>query len=580
MRVKGRVFNFQKDKRGNTLSPITLVLPDSVENNSILSLIVDIGINKTKYYHQEYTVLKHLTNKIDSTPILQTLKKSPASLSLDEVIIFRNQLKEKANDACIPKTVVTKMCTLMAGIDTKLSCGRKIKEWPKYKEPTVSTAPRQIGVKNILSEALKGAENAKEGKVMASDAILSTYNNVFDSANKEIDMYLNLLNLTKEWTSESEIKEGDPEYEKIYSRFKRLKSKLGISGQVSGRFNQHTWESRRGTLPPRILLCILIVLKLETPWNSDVWLLLTNDNISLNMASVDIINPLKGKTNKLLDDAKITNRDRTQWKAINLLITHYRISKGIIESNKIQTKRVQLLFDYITDSPLESGTIVKDFQFLTGNCLGYFITQNNLAHFTLDTLRNLTATKKYLVDGATIGELKKMLNHGTQKITEEYINQHILSEFLSHNMLCFMREFENDAVFVSDAADLFHNYVIDIKNESGKYFRLSDGSSCADPYDSPDPHQSKGDLCNGKACNQDCPNKKLILDEKQMVRALITREYYRSNFFYISTNNIEKFTTYDASKVLFNILLCTFIKTQKPKLYASIENKVKQRNNK
>ncbi|OUR79971.1 hypothetical protein A9Q75_11320 [Colwellia psychrerythraea] len=586
-------FIFLEDRLGNTASPIKMTLPTTVSNNSLLVKMVESGIGNGKKSSKGYSALNHLLKKID-TDLLSILKSNVSDLSLDEIMIFRSQLHSHANEGHIPKPYVTTSCNLMASIDERLNCGRKISDWPRYRTHDTKKAPRQINgksSKSTLAKALEGAKTAEEGKDMASAALLTKHNELHNAAIKEIDEHIELLRLTKDFPTRPDIHNYNSyQYKKSLKQFNQFLK----PGNAGVNLSLYTTEVR-GSLSSRTLLCVMIILKLEIPDNTDVWLALTMDNIIANKASVIINDPFKPKVNKILADKIITNRDRPQWRAIQLLLKHYEVTKALIDSHNIKLKRDQLLFDWVTKRGKDNNTneyvVVKDFQYLTGQGRKNFISENNLEPFTLDGLRNLTATKKYLVDGLTIAELQKILGHSSQATTEDYIHQHIMSEFLAHNMLCFLREFESEAVFVTNSADMFYSELpkegdvadSELPKEGDvadselpkeqKYFALSDGTSCANPYDSPDRHQSKGELCNGKVCNQDCPNKKLILDKKQMARALVTREYYRTNYFSLSTST-EKFSAFDAKKVLFNILLCSFIQKKKPKLFSSLMKKI------
>jgi hypothetical protein len=282
---------------------------------------------------------------------------------------------------------------------------------------------------------------------------------------------------------------------------------------------------------------------------------------------------IKNKTSTILPELTITNRERLCFKVLKLLINHSFTTKNVIKSQKIKIPRELLLFDHITNRTKGSTDsklgLVKDFQYLTSKALISFCEDAKIEHMPLDALRNLSATHKYL-DGIAIFELQDILCHKSRVTTEHYIEQHLTSALLKQNILCFMREIETDCLIDIDDSRFSSKQQ---KQQKKKYFLLGDGTYCQDKHDSPDKHQRKGELCNGKNCHKGCANNKIILNKAAIWQALVRREYYRTNYFSMVSNQ-ESFSAFDSHKVLFNVLLCHYVEKKQLNIYEEFMEKI------
>ena len=419
----------------------------------------------------------------------------------------------------------------------------------KQRAKSKKAEARQISKNDILWDDIKSLESVTDAQNVALNKVSMIHTEYESAALKYIKQYEHFLGESKKYLYKKDRK-------RTSARLGKYRDELGYSEETTGKSFYLLDEGYRDVLPPRILLSILIILKLKYAHNTDTWLRIPFRNIDTSKkTSITIKDIVKNKTSNLLPELTITNRERVAFKCITLLVKSAKAVKAMIKSKGYQNNREHLLFDY----PKITGVgIIKDFQYLTGKALQRFCNEANIEYLSLDTLRNVTATKQYL-ETKDIYQLRELLCHKSLKTTQHYIEQQVTTSLLKHNMLTFIREIESEA--------------LNLENADNKYFQLGDGATCTNPYDSPDPHQAKGQLCNGKYCHRDCNNRKILLNDKTIWQALVRREYYRTNYFNLMSDK-EKFASYGAEHILFNLLLCEYIQKTQQALYQNFMTKI------
>lgn len=555
------------DKLGNRASESILEIPFEYDAGSFLDLILTYRTKHPKSYRSSQdSCLRFLICNLTEHEELSFFLSKASEMTLEQLCSHRASLYQLFIDKNLPLSYPTALCTLLTKTNAKLKCGRPVKAWPRFRsKQSASNKARQIQEKDTLWEVLKKLDSTENAKEKSQGEITLIHKSYLNAAVHDLKSYELILQKTEPFYNKY-----NSDFPSYYSRkiILNVCNRLSLSRSIAGSRFHHFHPLMRGTLPPRVLLAALVILKIEYPLNTDVYLDLTECNLTFNRTSVILDGAIKNKTSKELPAHTFTNRERDSWLAWKLLQTHFEKTKQIIVHYDIKMRREQHLFDWVStrngsrNNPLIRFNLNKDFQYLVNKSYSSFIEEHSLEKITLDGLRNLVATKHFL-DDATVDEIKILLAHADRRTAEHYIEQHITSAFLRHNILCFMREFEKASIITVESSELFN---VEVTTDTKGYYEIGDGSSCINPYDSPDSHQSKGDLCNGKYCHSQCKNNRIVLNRQSIYRALLKREYYRSHYFFMISNT-EKFEAFEAEKVVFNALLCVFIQQERPTIY-------------
>jgi integrase len=548
------IFSYSKDKFGNQSADTILVVPDSIPLDCLLIDIIKHATTETNGYN---SVFRYLITNIHLNAFSFLLSKSN-QLTLDELINARSNLYQAQQDDVIKKYAVT-ICSSISQSNVLLKNSQRSNDWCRYRGKSKTSQARQISTNDSLWDKIKGSSSVEEAKIEAQKLTNDLVQSYDDASLKYIKQYQDFLIESKPLLERFE--NGTLCKDRIVKGLTKLREGLGYDKETIGHLTGLLTQNSKDILSTRVLLSILIQLKLKYLHNTDVWLYLPFSNIHVTRTTITIHELTKGKTSTLLPELFVTNRERTIFKLLTLLIKHCQATKLKINKENMELKRPQLLFDYITSRKKETqkSGVINDFQYLKGMALKRFCASSDIEYLSLDSLRNLSATKKYL-DGIGVYELQDLLCHSDLGTTQKYIEQHVISSLLKHNMLVFMREIEDECNSTSDS-------------RSRKYFPIGDGSTCIDAHDSPDKEQSKGELCNGKYCHEGCSNNKIFLDHDSIWQALVKREYYRTNYFSLLSNK-EHFSAFESQKILFNMLLCLFIQEKKPSIYSKFMSNI------
>lgn len=567
-------FKHPTNRFGKTPSDTKVVVPADIKSDSILNALIERRVNVVND-NTHYVIVYLIKNR--HLPQFSTLLQPIKNCTLNDLMTFRSQLHRPVNLKKIPNSYVARLFIGLAKIDTKLSCGRRIRDWGRFKSDAKNN-PRQIVEESPLWNTIKNIDDVAYAKKKVKDEVSEINDKYFNAAWKNINDYLSLFDSTKEWAQQ--FSDGKLTNSAVEYRFKRLKTKLGYTADFTGDKKLYLNEEWRGAISSRLLISVLVICKLRRPLNTDVWLSLRSENFDFKRTYVSISRGVKNKTKIHVNSFKVLNRDREFFTALKILHEHMQVTQRLIRDYNIQTIREPLAFDFLTTRSRKKSSnklnLPSDFQYLRGVGYKRFCSDNELPYLSLDTLRNLSATKRFL-DGDDLRDIQHILGHASLTTTERYLEQHVVSIYLSHNILVFMRQFENEAVVKFDDTGVFSD-VVESENSTDKYFLLGDGSSCIDPHNSPDAKQDEGELCNGKLCHAGCSNNKIVLNKQSIWQALVKREEYRTTWYGYSSH-AEKFGAFEAKKILFNALLCQHIAKHKPTIYTSMMVKIKQRIN-
>lgn len=520
------------------------------------------------------TSLRYLIQNIGKDYFAVLLKK-PSELTLEDFIAFRSDLKMNYEKTTIPKSHVKNLFTLCAKAHIVLSDESEITDLPKWQGVSTSSKPRSVQVASLF-DLIKSENSTENARITAQTEIDKIFNDYQNAAIDIIKSYEHLINFSQQYVDRG----ISGRHAQLVMRQEKTRIYSGM-GEVRFCYGMNCFylnPSLREILPAEVLRACLIILKLKYPHNTDVWLTMTLNNISIRRTSIEFHEAVKGKTNKFLQSFVILNTDRLVWRAINMVLNHHKKVNDFCKENNIERKRSPVLFDYIVNlknrdfKHLGGGleySINNDFLNFTG--LQYkknFVEKYGLPYLSFDALRNLSATKLFLC-GSTVKEIQQLLGHSSESTTEHYIEQNITNDFLRHNMLSFCREYERDIIKIGSNNELKIADDGSYSFENSRYFHLSDGVSCINPKNSPVEDVEKG-VCSGALCHsRECTNRRIILDKRSVWYALLKREYFRENLPEIISNK-KKFEAIDIHDIVFNASFCFFIKQQQPSLYKQL----------
>ncbi|MBR9793001.1 MAG: tyrosine-type recombinase/integrase [Gammaproteobacteria bacterium] len=560
-------FSPVKNKYGYSTTKAPITIPSGIKTSSLLYIVAKMVTDNNLGEHS--SSIRWLINNLSLFP---EFEKPLSSLTLDMMMALRIKLHEAKNDKVIslPNGYVSSLCYCLKRIQYPLACGRYVNQWGRFKAESSKKMARQIEGTDLVWEQIKSLDSVDEAKHISQERIKNLFDQYFNAAWNHIKAYQELLKASENLLIKGEIVHDSRKHKKVFTQFKRL----GSYQLNMGNYQLFLSENWRGVLSHRTLLCILIICKLSRPLNTDTWLNLHRRNFKFHKTFIEISSPVKDKTNTHLSSFRVLNRDREFFTALNLLKKHYEVTRRLVSDLGIKTIREPFIFDYVTSmGNTGEPCLNRDFQYLKMRGYQRFIEDNCLNYISLDTLRNLSATKRFL-EGSDIRDIQQILGHSHLSTTQHYIEQHVTSAYLRHNILIFMREFEQEAVDLFGAVKFTDE--LDAGKRSGKYFLIGDGSSCVNPKESPDTKQELGELCNGKFCHSSCKNNKTVLSEMSIWQALVKREEYRTSWFQTYSHE-ERFGAFEAKKVLYNALLCQYIAEKVPRIYNDMMEKITNR---
>lgn len=94
---------------------------------------------------------------------------------------------------------------------------------------------------------------------------------------------------------------------------------------------------------------------------------------------------------------------------------------------------------------------------------------------------------------------------------------------------------------------------------------IGDGSLCADPHTGLYSDRSADLICSAEHChkNEGCPQRRILIDEEQILNIIRMREYYFNNWQRLRSENQERFNIVVAPKIAFNDALYNYIKNSR-----------------
>lgn len=303
------------------------------------------------------------------------------------------------------------------------------------------------------------------------------------------------------------------------------------------------------------LQAIFILLLCRTGWNQDALAGMDRDGITANKDGFAYV--LQGFKEKTDDDTPPIFIDRTESDviyALDLLLWNFEQLRSYALLS-LSNKR-------IWHSWSTNGQLLERQSTTIQMTPVEFIERNNLFYFTLNQIRRtvlcIDAYKSKSFETA-----RQRGGHSSIGTTGRYLDQIITRNISSSINLQFQIDLENKVIF---------NINLRRKRVS-TWESIGDGSICTDPRAGLYSDRSADLICSAQHChaNGGCPQRKIIIDEEEVLNIVRTREYYFKNWQRLRSENQERFNIIIAPKIAFNEALYNYVKNSR---YGYVMNKI------
>ena len=338
------VFRYKKNRYGYMPSDTILSIPEEIPDDCLLMSIINKSSNELNGYHSSFRYLLRNTH----LNIFSFLLLKPEKISLSQLIKARDDLYIAQNSGLI-KNYSKPICSAIRKLKAPLACGRLTSDWPRYKTKTAKSSSRQISSNDIIWDEIKAIDNVPEARGIAKERVSELVKDYKDAATTFIDQYREFLIESKETVER--YKSQTLSKDRTVKKLTKIRKELGLNKETCGILTNLLNDDTKWLLPPRIILSILVLFKLEYLHNTDVWLAIPLDNLISKKTSITIRYIIKDKTSKILPELTITNRERQYFKYLKQLIKHGYTTRNLIISQNIPIPRDLLLtwfngFDY------------------------------------------------------------------------------------------------------------------------------------------------------------------------------------------------------------------------------------------
>lgn len=295
------------------------------------------------------------------------------------------------------------------------------------------------------------------------------------------------------------------------------------------------------------LQAIFILLLCRTGWNQDALVAMDRDGITRSQDGFAYM--LQGFKEKTDDDTPAVFIEKTEADiiyAIELLVWNFEQLHSFLLL-PVNNRKIWHSWTNIDQFPDRQSTSIQ----ITPVD---FIGRNNLFKFSLSQIRRtvlcLDAYKSKSFETA-----RRRGGHSQLGTTGRYLDQFITRNISSSVNLQFQADLESKVVFnISSRQKNLNNWK-----------SIGDGSSCVDPHTGLYTNRSADLICSAEHChkNEGCPQRKILIDEEQILNVIRTREYYFNNWQRLRSENQERFNIVVAPKIAFNDALYSYIKSSR-----------------
>jgi hypothetical protein len=295
------------------------------------------------------------------------------------------------------------------------------------------------------------------------------------------------------------------------------------------------------------LQAIFILLLCRTGWNQDALVAMDRDGITPSQEGFAYV--LQGFKEKTDDDTPAVFIEKIEADivyAIELLIWNFD-QLHLFSLLPISSRTIWHAWSNVGQFSERQSTSIQMTPL-------DFIERNNLFEFSLSQIRRtvlcLDAYKSKSFEMA-----RRRGGHSQLGTTGRYLDQFITRNISSSVNLQFQADLENKVIFNMSSR----------QKNLNNWRSVGDGSSCVDPYTGLYSDRSADLICSAEHChkNEGCPQRRILIDEEQILNIIRTREYYFNNWQRLRSENQERFNVVVAPKIAFNDALYGYIKNSR-----------------
>jgi hypothetical protein len=330
------------------------------------------------------------------------------------------------------------------------------------------------------------------------------------------------------------------------------------------------WFFLQQRLPNAVLTAIFILLLSHTGWNQGSIGSLTVDAITALPQGGYRLQGYKGKTDDHTPVSEVPRYLKAHCKAIDLLLWNYSqlAHLGLIDPKK--EKRVW--FGWQIDNFATTVNVIGSRR------VASFYTRYGLKKFVPSELRPLRAALAYLPQ-RDLEAVRVLLGHADLTTSNSYLENTLFFRLNEAMMLEFQRRIEATLTYRIGGDNLLIQRSLSARHVDSKLLLVptGDGGACADIFDGPSLlRRESGEPCAGLACHsgRGCKQYRLIVDEKTLEMAMLSRLYYRARWQKLYETNAIAFTEMHLPKLIYTYVLLRIVREQRPDLYTKAERAV------
>lgn len=295
----------------------------------------------------------------------------------------------------------------------------------------------------------------------------------------------------------------------------------------------------------RGMLGCLIILQIHTGWNVNSVLEMDADGIQKNNNGGYFIQGYKSRTAEDTPFVEVLASDSEAIRVIQILLSRLNAMKvlGWVSSSE---KRL-----WLNSRWARTG---KSHPFVGwGTLLSMFCKRHGLVQFSSEQLRVEVLASHGIVAGG-LEAARHVAGHASINTTAIYLDQLLLQRLNSSYALEFERRLEKSVRYRM-------GQVQEMNSESDLLYAIGDGTSCADPFNPPEPAFIEHGVCSGAGCHrgEGCSHRRILIDRTRMEEAFRTKRFYDECWRDLLSANKEYFLKIHIPAMLVNTALIGII---------------------
>ena len=291
----------------------------------------------------------------------------------------------------------------------------------------------------------------------------------------------------------------------------------------------------------RGMLGCLIILQIHTGWNVNSVLEMDADGIQENNNGGYFIQGYKSRTAEDTPIVEVLVSDSEPIRVIHILLSRLNAMKvlGWVSSNENRL--------WLNGRWARAG---RSHPFVGWNSLlSMFCKRHGLVQFSSEQLRVEVLASHCIVAGG-LEAARHAAGHASINTTAIYLDQLLLQRLNSSYALEFERRLEKSVRYRM-------GQVQELNSESDLLYAIGDGTSCADPFNPPEPAFIEHGVCSGAGCHrgEGCSHRRILVDRTRMEEAFRTKRFYDECWRDLLSANREYFLKTHIPAMLVNAAL-------------------------